>query len=355
MDPFSLATGIFTLLGACVTASKTFAKIRRLQQAPGLLQAINNEISDLQLILLNMNDHLRTTRSRESVLPNIDQAMFRLCNSIIDQTKDKILEVDSLIQYRVLIDDHEVGSRVSRFAFVRYHSELVKLQAELRECRQKIADVGGMLGIRDISRIEVILSDIQSHDLSTLARSQARMERILQLLLNAYADVPGSSHDLRPSERPHDSGESELSAIRVTVSPLLTSDSPRKCTCFHQETSMRMRTFLGTLFLGYTTLPAVSQDKSTCLYDHTAGLRVAYFFPLWFIKYAIYIEAQFRKGCTIQCALSFIQIIPQDHVALEKIQHDDVEALKVLLTPGRVSIQAQLGNGASLLHVRCSF
>lgn len=59
MDPFSITTGVLTLLGACTAASRAFKKIRDLGQAPALIQALNNEISDLQLAMLNLNDYLQ--------------------------------------------------------------------------------------------------------------------------------------------------------------------------------------------------------------------------------------------------------------------------------------------------------
>lgn len=47
MDPLSIIASTVVLGGACVTVSKTLARIRSLKQAPTLILALNNEISDI--------------------------------------------------------------------------------------------------------------------------------------------------------------------------------------------------------------------------------------------------------------------------------------------------------------------
>ena len=56
MDPLTLTTGIVTLVQACASLSKTVAKIVRLKDAAGLVQAVNNEISDLHLVSMQVQE-----------------------------------------------------------------------------------------------------------------------------------------------------------------------------------------------------------------------------------------------------------------------------------------------------------
>ena len=351
MDPFSLTTGIIALLGACATISRTFAKIRRLHQAPELIQAVNNEISDLQLILEDMSDHLERVRSRSWELPNADEAVFRLCNSILGRTKDKILEIDTLIQYRLLKEDNGRGIEVNKLAFIRYRDKLIEFQGELRESRQRVADVGRILEVRLISRLEIILDDIRSQDLSMLVQGQEKLGRKLDRLVDRRRTKSNLSRDLNQERGIRVSGN-DSSSVRVSLSRLKPAVTSMKCTCARQASSTYLRAFLGTVFLGYTATPTMPQSKQLCPCRHQAEIRVAYYFPLWFLRYAFWLQVQFGMTGPSQWSLSFIPVIPQDHVALDMVRFGDIEGIKQLLRSDQLSIKAQLPNGASLLHVR---
>ena len=352
MDPFSLTTGVITLIGACTTSAQTLSKIKNLANAPGLIQAVNNEISDLRLILTDINEHIERTRNRRSsIRPTINEAVFRLCTSVIDQTKNEVLEVDSLIQYRLLKPDDETGQRVNRRAFLQHHDKLVKLQSELREFRQRAIDVGSILGTRDLSRIEVLLNDIRSQDLTTLIHGQNRLERTLGHLVNLEPVTPNDLHGThleRSMREPHD----PFSSISVSILRPNAALASHKCTCFRPKTSMYFQTFLGMLFLGYTAAPTVSRSDQTCPYHHGAETNVKFFFPLSFLKYAIWVHAKVHTTGTIHYALSVVQILPMGHYVFDLINYGNVDGIKKLLANGQLSIKAQLSRGQTLLHVR---
>ena len=346
MEPSSLMKGVSTLLEACITASRGFAKIKRLRDAPSLIQALKNEISDLQLMLMDISDHLE---SRISVLSGVNETVFRLCTFTTDQIRDEILKLDSLIQSQLLEGDNNKGMRVNKRAFARNHNKLLKSQAELQEFRQRVGDIGRILGARDLSRIEITVNDVQSN-LAMPFQGQNRIEEQLELLASPPPSVSPSSFGL--SQRRELLVLSNASSgIAISVSRLRPATSSSKCTCFRQRASTYFQTFLGTLFLGYTATPTLRQYKQTCLYHQQTELRVAYFFPSWFLEYVLWLQVQFGMGSFIQCGLSCIQIIPRDHIVLDMIQYGNVEGIKKLFLSGQVSIKAQMPNGASLLHV----
>ena len=349
MDPFSLTTGILTLISACATVANTFGKIKRLSEAPEVIQAINNEISDLQLFLVDMKVHMERVQSKSSTLPNVDEAVLRLCASILGRTRDKILEVDSLIQYRLLKGDDETGTRVHRGAFVRYRDKIIRFQAELRESRQRVADVARILEIRQISRLEGVLDDIRSQDLSILVQGQERIERQLNRLISRRRAVSKVPHDFF-QERARTSSI-EFSSIRMSVSRFRPAEETTRCTCFRQENYVHIQSFLGTLFLGYEAASKLIPTRQSCPHRHQIGVHVAYYFPLWFLKYAIWLQVQFGMTGLNQLSLSFIQILPPEHIALDMIKFGDIDGIKQLLKSGQLSIKAQLPNGANLLHV----
>ncbi|MCJ1331150.1 hypothetical protein MMC10_007837, partial [Thelotrema lepadinum] len=168
MDPLSITTGVLTLLGACTTASATVSKLRRLKDAPDLVQALNNEISDLRLVLLDVSDHFRSAQNERLVVPNMDETIFELCSFALDQARVKVLEVDAVIQYQVTKPGRGAGLIVDKIAFLRNYNRLLQLQSDLRDTRHKITGLFNHIGVRSFSRIEVVLNEIQANDIPEL-------------------------------------------------------------------------------------------------------------------------------------------------------------------------------------------
>ena len=83
MDPFSLTTGITTTLGACTAAESTFAKLRRLKNVPVLIQALNNEVSDHDLIMLDASECLEPMKRKAGQSDRVDKALIDLCLSTL--------------------------------------------------------------------------------------------------------------------------------------------------------------------------------------------------------------------------------------------------------------------------------
>ena len=350
MEVLSLQDSVLALLEACSKASRTFAKTRPLRDASGLLQAVKNETSDLQLMLMDIDDRLERIESSRVELSRVNRAIFRLSTSIIDRTKDRILEVDSLIQDHLSAEKNNTGEGANRRVFRQGYSKLARFQTELQELRQRVGDICKALGAQNMSRIEVTLNDSRSSDSAMLFQRQDKMQKQLRHLVNPQSIVSSSSK--LAQGKPQASGNTS-SNIEISVSRLSPAvSSSIQCTCSRQGASTYLQTLLGALFLGYATTPILRTNKQKCLYHRRqTEVRIAYFFPSWFIEYVIWLQIQFSMNGPLQCTLSCIQIIPRDHVVLDMIQYGDVEGIKSLLVSGTISIKAQMQNGASLLHV----
>ena len=195
MDPFSVATGIITLLGVSATASQTLKKIRNLREAPELLQAINNEISDLHLAILNVNNYIEKRRAVGADLEGIDAKLFQQCFQVLEQTKEKIYTVDELIRNRIL----KPNNAVDRLSFLRERNQLIQLQAELRHARQRSLSLFSYFSTKDASRIEGLLTDVYLstsqtrcdllQGFSILHEDQEQLKQDLHDFLDAQANI----------------------------------------------------------------------------------------------------------------------------------------------------------------------
>lgn len=351
MDPLTLTTGILALLRASASLSSTLLKLRRLKDAPGLVQALNNEISDLRLILIHINDYHESIRTEGLCLPNNDNPISDLCSSTLDQTRDKVQEVENLLRDKLLKSPEGSDLKVNRLAFMRERDHLIQLQADLRIGRQKIANLFGQLGIKNISNIEVLLNDIRSNDLSTLLQSQIRIEDALDRIEERQLlPLSPGRRPIQPT-LPPGPDNTDASSIEVSISPLISHISRSKCTCHQRSASIKLHNLLGSLFVGYVATPA-NYFRRGCPHQRRIELQLIYIFPTWFIKYALSLKARFDMHGTITCSLSVNQIISSDHIVWVLIKLGDLAGIKRLLNAGQISIRAQNARNQSLVTVR---
>ena len=96
-DPLSLSASIIALRGAAEGVSKTLAKLHELRNAPNELLALNNEISDLRIVLNDLERHFR----RNANMPYAMEPLQPM-SVLLQRGKDRLLQLDQLIQYKLL-------------------------------------------------------------------------------------------------------------------------------------------------------------------------------------------------------------------------------------------------------------
>ena len=97
-DPLSITASVITVLGAAEGISKTLAKIKSTRHAPNELLALINEVSDLKIILREVERYIIRDPNRPS--PPLEQ--LQTMSTLIERAKESLLELDQLIQYRLL-------------------------------------------------------------------------------------------------------------------------------------------------------------------------------------------------------------------------------------------------------------
>lgn len=160
MDPLSITTGIITLLAACSNASKTFDKIRKIREVPEVLYSLNNEISDLRLVLFEIHDHREELFKKEfSMLTVQEQRLLELCHTLIERTWTKVHESETLIRTRLLMSTR-FKYKLNLALLSQEHQKLAKLQINIRDAKQTIYSLWGLLDVRRVPEIQVRLRDI---------------------------------------------------------------------------------------------------------------------------------------------------------------------------------------------------
>ena len=332
MDPLSITAGVLALLEACHATGKLFLKIRMLD-APNLLQSLNNEITDLHLVLLDMSDYIRSVDIQGLDSSTVNDTLFQLCSSTLQQARAKVQETETLIHYDILKPGREHEFKVNRTAFLQHHSRLVQLQTHLRDARQKIVGLASHLGLRKFSRVEVLLNDIHSNNLPLLMQSQTELQRTLDQILRLQQSTSSTTSQ---SHQYASFGEaSNISGIQMSV-------SRTRCACPLRAVSAQHSTILGVLFTGYAAAPRTGPCRGHCSRHKEMKIWLHYVFPSWFLQYAIRFEAgSGRDSGTIRCSLTVAQTITHDHVVWDLIDIDDFDAIKSLIISGQLSVDAQ--------------
>ena len=132
-EAVSLAASIVALVGAVDAVGRTFSKARLLYRAPDELLALNNEIVDLTVVIKNIESHLQATdvtMPRESI---------EHLSTLIERAKDRILQLDQLIQTRFFKSGSFDGDyRVFRLRWARSRDTVENYRRALRDAKQNI-------------------------------------------------------------------------------------------------------------------------------------------------------------------------------------------------------------------------
>ena len=129
----SLVASILALVGAAEAVGKTLSKARLLYRAPNEILALNNEISDLTAVTKNIESHLLATN------PNIVQESTVHLKTLIERARDRVLQLDKLIQQQLLKSGSLDGDyKVFRFKWARLRETVEHHQQALRDAKQNI-------------------------------------------------------------------------------------------------------------------------------------------------------------------------------------------------------------------------
>ena len=135
-DPLSLAASIITVVGVADTIGKTLSKIKVLHHAPEELLALNNEISDLKVVLSIVESCINTEHP-DTVA--ISQHLLENMSTLLERAKDRLLQLDQQIHYRFLKSGSlESNYKVFRLEWVKAKTTVENHRQALRDARQNL-------------------------------------------------------------------------------------------------------------------------------------------------------------------------------------------------------------------------
>lgn len=136
MDPFSIAVGVVGVVTAIDVLRKAVRKLAKMRHAPEGLIALNNEISDLHVILIR----IRSIPTEQSA----DATHGSICDDLwhnIQQANHFVFRLQSIVDRSLTKQDRHKMDSVRRFVWMRAQSEVETIRKELRKCRMNMADL----------------------------------------------------------------------------------------------------------------------------------------------------------------------------------------------------------------------
>ena len=134
MDPLSISASVLTLLGAGGTLSKLLRKVIDLKNAPDVLRALNDEVSELQSTANDVND-LLWTATQDS-----DDPPPKSLISSLSRVKSILLQLERYISYQlttVTADGKNI--RLDKSVYLRAERRLHELKDEIHASRIALA------------------------------------------------------------------------------------------------------------------------------------------------------------------------------------------------------------------------
>ena len=134
-DPLSITASIIAVLGAAEGVNKTLSKIKSLRHAPNEVLALINEVSDLRLVL----GEVERCVIRDASRPSSPIEQLQTMSTLVERAKNTLLELDQLIQYRLLkATSRSAELKVSRREWAAAKPVIERFRQGLRDIRLNI-------------------------------------------------------------------------------------------------------------------------------------------------------------------------------------------------------------------------
>ena len=131
MDPLSLTASLLAILGAGGVVAKGLDKIRGLKNTPNILLQLNNEVTDLHLLLRGVDElyheHVDSTKTSQREI---------IYNTLI-RAKEALLELEQLISYR-WTKETDRGTEIDRTVWIRAQTKVKEMKDKIRGVRNDL-------------------------------------------------------------------------------------------------------------------------------------------------------------------------------------------------------------------------
>ena len=133
MDPLSITVSTLTILS---TLEKAFQLIKSYRDAPGQLEALNNEINDITAVVTEVARVLNKFQNKIESLSDEGSHLTVALSNI----REKAQDLEALFRSCVVVPSSTSDEpKVSRISWLKVRSKVQRLQSELRDGRLNLS------------------------------------------------------------------------------------------------------------------------------------------------------------------------------------------------------------------------
>ncbi|KAF3115005.1 hypothetical protein TWF706_007136 [Orbilia oligospora] len=159
MDPLSVTASIIAIVTAAVQVSNGLAKLIALRGAPEIVMALQNEVSDLRLVVHScestLNKHV-TLGGQQGNVWGLPPELIGVKN-LLDRATNELEDICQVVETK-LVDSN---GKFSKIGYLKEQSKLIKAKDGLRDIRMKIADGIGLMNSASSFRIEAHVEQLE--------------------------------------------------------------------------------------------------------------------------------------------------------------------------------------------------
>ena len=148
MDPLSFTASIIAIVGVSGQAAGAIRKLASIRGAPDIVLALNNEITDLHLVVTALRDAFQ--RQRVIALPpSVTGSGYHVSiTSSLQQALDKVQELEALYDRLKPRTANATGSpKPNTVRWLREQSRVRQMLEDLKAVRLKLTGAVGMLNL----------------------------------------------------------------------------------------------------------------------------------------------------------------------------------------------------------------
>ncbi|MCJ1261129.1 hypothetical protein MMC22_000993 [Lobaria immixta] len=326
MDPLSITVATLALIGAANQVAVGLNKLASLKGAPAAILALNNEVSDLRLVLQETEPLLLKHKQADGLgQPNfppkmVDATFLRS----MDRAKEKLLDLESVIQNRLMT---RMGA-IDKLGWLREQDKVRKAQADLRTVRLNITAALGVVTSSTSFRLETQLQELH------LASEQG--QAIISHKLTSHGDALDKAFtSIMETQQKHDQRLKKLeSAISPNLlNPALTRQADSSST-------------------GQSVPPRRYSDSPDSLFFEANFSALLAESVKWFLARILSLVVKFQDAQTPEVSLRLLNVRSSCESIFQHALHGDAESMKFLLNNGKGSVlDVTDDSGHSPLHV----
>ena len=140
-----MTAGILAIIGAGSTIRKGLKKIISARRLPDSLLQLNNEVTDLQYVVQDVDDLLRQ-RSQSTEEDRCPLSSHASLTSALEHAKATLSALESLIVHELTtVDRHDGRTKINRITWLRVESKVKSLKDDIRTDRVRLSSALSLL------------------------------------------------------------------------------------------------------------------------------------------------------------------------------------------------------------------